>query len=183
MRGLPVSVLLGRDCALFHSYWRDGPRPGHVPQHPRRVNQVACIASPESEGEVPSARHRTPPVNANSGTLTTPKGTPEESFSDFQPDQEPTPHTPHYLWQGSVGGPQPEASLESSPHHRWCATQPGEYARIPLLCCQKYVVVSPVPGLGERGGPAPGASVAYFQGSVSHPHPSTQGPPRDGENA
>ena len=33
VRGLPVPVLLGRDCALFQSYWKGG---APLPEEPRQ---------------------------------------------------------------------------------------------------------------------------------------------------
>ena len=93
VRGLPVPVLLERDCALFQSYWKGGPP---LPEEPRprraRGNRGSplpvCIATPESETEWPCTEPASRQREEDSETVTAPERVPEGTLLDFRPEQQ-----------------------------------------------------------------------------------------------
>lgn len=96
VEGLPVPVLLGRDCPLFQTYWQD--HPGQKSSHttarprPRHSPQPVCVAtSGGSSREEPAAEGGNSAPRSGSDTVTAPEGPPGQRLSDYRPEQEVTP--------------------------------------------------------------------------------------------
>ena len=100
VEGLPVPVLLGRDCPLFHRYWQEGPgtdppRPGPLTRRSRRAPQPACAASNGGrDGEATPREGGSRRPTGDSGTATAPEGSQGGTFSDYRPHQGKHPAPP-----------------------------------------------------------------------------------------
>ena len=99
VRGLLVPVLLGRDCALFQSYWQGG---APLPEEPRRRRArgnrgsplPVCVVTTESETELPCTEPASKQREEDSETVTAPERVPEGTLSDFRPEQQKHPEAP-----------------------------------------------------------------------------------------